>query len=138
MEKFLVSLFIVVLFVTSSLAASQIKVSCWEGIAAPCADEVRGVELGIGSFTQQVTGVSFNLIYSTNEIMTGVQFAPVNVNTQKIIGVQIGFFNRANYVRGLQLGFINYTKNMYGLQIGLVNFIIDGDVPAMVIANAKF
>jgi hypothetical protein len=128
------------------------KLSLWNKIAVPPSDSVIGLELGIGSYTPEVTGVSWNIVYSrTDNItgwecgfftvtkdITGAQTGFINFNEGNITGLQWGFFNKARSVKGVQIGFVNMTETMYGVQIGLVNFIKTGKLPVMVIANANF
>ena len=153
MKKVLLAVCAVVLFAGASFAAATpIKLSLWGKIAVPPADSVHGLVIGIGNYTPELRGVSYNFIFAktddgigfqsafvtkTNEFL-GLQGGFVNFNCGEIKGVQWGFFNKAQSVRGLQLGFINMTENMYGIQIGLLNFIKTGPLPVMVIANAKF
>jgi len=153
MRKLLLALFAVAMIAPVALAASTpIKLSLWDKIAVPAMDTVYGLELGIGSYTPELKGVSWNFIYSktdnaigwqaafvslTNDFC-GLQSGCVNINSGEIQGVQYGFFNKAQSVKGLQLGFVNMTDDMQGIQIGLVNFIKTGTLPVMVIVNAKF
>jgi hypothetical protein len=152
MKKVVLALLSLAVFACISFASTPIKLSLWEKIAIPTDDTLEGVELGIGMYTPNVKGVSFNCIYSktynakawqtgivtiTNHF-EGLQSGFINLNKHKISGVQLGFFNQAHSVKGLQVGFINVTENMQGIQIGLVNFIKTGRLYVMVIANAKF
>jgi hypothetical protein len=138
MKKVFLSLAAVTLFAVSSFAAVPFKLSLWDKIAVPQSEEVDGLEFGIGSYTTEVSGIALNWIYGKTDILTGVQFALVNFNTEKVTGLQSGFFNKAKYVKGVQVGFVNMTEDMHGVQIGLINHIKTGPLPWMVIVNAKF
>jgi hypothetical protein len=125
------------------------------------------LEIGIGTYTPELSGIYWNLIYSRTDNATGSQTGFVtkskqfvghqtglfislsenfkglskgfiNWNENEVCGIQCGFFNKSKSVRGLQLGFVNITENMRGIQIGLANFIKTSKCPVMVIVNAKF
>jgi hypothetical protein len=138
MKKILAALFAVVVFYGVSFSETPIKLSLWNKIAAPNDDTVLGLELGIGSCSSNVTGVSFNFIYGKADKVVGAQIGMVNLNESSITGAQLGFFNKADFVNGAQIGFVNITDNMSGIQIGFINFIKTGKLPAMVIFNCKF
>jgi hypothetical protein len=167
MKKMLLAVSVLVLFVSSSFAATTpIKISIWDKIALPPADKVVGLELGLGSHTKDLTGVSLNLILSKSEDAGGIQYALVvladkmkgiqsgfvSISGRSMSGIQLGFYNGANTMKGiqygvinnannfsgLQLGLLNMTNNMYGLQIGLINYIKNSSLPFMVLINLKF
>jgi hypothetical protein len=153
MSKLVLTFLMSVLFCAISFAETvPLKLSLWECLEIPSADRVHGLELGIGNYTSEVSGVALNLLYSRVDNITGVQngvFAKnnrmvgaqigfVNFSDEEVTGVQFGFFNKAKFVSGIQLGFVNMTENMNGVQIGLVNFIEKGSLPVMVILNCKF
>lgn len=149
-------------------ATTPIKVSFWDGIEAPKADTVKGLELGLGGKTGTVNGVQLELIKGdvsdiiglqagiflraskiigiqsgivgfTDDI-TGAQLNFVNFSSGQVKGVQAGIYNQANNVTGLQLGFVNKASNLdKGLQIGLINLSGNGWInPVMVFVNGKF
>ena len=166
MKKMFLALFAVALFVGASLAATPIKLSLWDKVATPQDDSVEMLEIGIGTYTPELIGVCWNLIYSRTDNATawqtglvtrskqfvgyqtgfivfsenfkGLSSGFINLNKGEAVGVQYGFFNKAKSVRGWQIGIINITENMYGVQIGLANFIKTGKLPVMIIVNAKF
>jgi len=166
MKKVLLALCTVFAFAAVSFAGTPIKLSLWDKIAVPNNDSVCGLEIGIGTYTPNLRGVGWNIIYSQtddakawqigivtiskqfvglqtgllsmSETFKGVSFGAVNWNEGEVTGVQWGFFNMAKSVSGLQLGFLNMTENMNGIQIGFLNFIKDGKLPVMIIANARF
>lgn len=133
-----------------------LKLSLWGdiAIAAPTnnLDHVTGLELGIGSDTNKLTGVQFDWLYAKSnnatgvqgaivthsKNLTGVEFGFVNISERNVTGVQWGFFNQAESLTGVQLGFVNNVKNIHGLQLGLVNFAKNGWFPVMVFVNGRF
>jgi hypothetical protein len=138
MKKLLSALFAVMLFAGASFAATPFKLSLWDKFAIPPSDEVIGLEFGIGSYTSEVSGAALNWLYGKTDKLVGAQIAMANFNTEKVIGFQWGFFNKAKYVKGVQIGVVNMTEDMYGVQIGIVNHIQTGSLPWMVLVNAKF
>lgn len=135
---------------------SNIKVSLWDRIAAAAPnnniDEISGLDLGIGSTAEHISGVQLDLIYAqVKNDFSGVQFgwiitlAPefkgwqasiygqsdtfqglqsglINYNKQHFTGVQWGGVNITDSFTGLQFGFVNYAKATNGLQLGFVNY----------------
>ncbi len=135
---------------------SNIKVSLWDRIAAAAPnnniDEITGLDIGIGSTAEHVSGVQFDFIYAnTKNDFIGVQWAwilavtPefkgwqsallnmsdqfiglqsgfVNYNKYNFTGVQWGLANITDSFKGAQLGFVNYAKSVNGLQFGFVNY----------------
>ncbi len=138
---------------------SNIKVSLWDRIAVAAPnnniDEIVGLDLGIGSAAEHVSGVQLDFIYanarndfdgiqwawilavtpefkgwqgailSMADQFTGLQSGVVNYNKYGFTGVQWGFVNAADSFTGVQLGFLNYAKSVNGLQFGLVNYTED-------------
>ncbi|MCL2390426.1 MAG: hypothetical protein FWD54_07375 [Endomicrobia bacterium] len=152
MKKVLLAVCAVALFAGASFAATPIQLSLWDKIAVPPSDAVHGLVIGIGNYTPELRGVSYNFIFAKTDDAIGLQSAIVtksnefaglqagfvNFNCGEVTGVQYGFFNKAKSVKGLQLGFVNMTEDMQGIQVGLLNFIKTGPLKFMVIANAKF
>ena len=152
MKKVLLAVCAVALFAGASFAAVPVQLSLWDKIAVPPSDAVHGLVIGIGNYTQELRGVSYNLIFAKTDDaiglqsaivtksskFTGLQAGCVNFNCGEVTGAQYGFFNKAKSVKGLQLGIVNMTEDMQGIQIGIVNFIKTGPLPVMVIFNAKF
>ena len=135
---------------------SNIKVSLWDRMAVATPnnnlDEVKGLDFGIGSTAEEITGVQFDFIYgNAKDQFKGVQWAwiytvtpefkgwqgalfaqadhfvglqsgAVTYTKQDFTGVQWGFVNLANSFTGAQLGFVNYSKSVNGLQFGFVNY----------------
>lgn len=136
--------------------ASNLKLSLWDDIAvavpAPNLDDVSGLDLGIGSATENISGVQFDFIYgNVNNHFSGVQFAwlvglagdfagvqaaaysrtdgftgaqlgLINQVNRTGVGAQWGFVNIADSVTGAQLAFVNIAQYANGLQLGLVNY----------------
>jgi hypothetical protein len=156
MKKIFLSVVVMVFFVSTSFAVTPIKLSLWDGIDVPQDDTLRGIELGLGSYTPSMTGLILDLLVNKTDEAEGVQIALItistqmkglqwgfiNVNNEEIMGVQLGLFNNADKVNGLQFGFINMTNNLYGVQIGLINYIktqtLPYGLPFTVILNFKF
>jgi hypothetical protein len=153
MKKLLSVLCAVVVSASIVFAAAPIKVSLWEKNAFPKDDSVNGLEIGLGSYTREVRGLAWNLIYTKTDdclgwqhawlitftkLFKGLQTGMINLNSGEIRGIQKGFFNKAISIKGLQIGFINVAENMEGVQVGFINFIKTGPIPVMIIINAKF
>lgn len=122
MKKVVLSLVAVVMLCAAAQAAQPIKLSLWGPICVPNGDTTTGLEIAIGTQTQEVKGVQLALIYAQADKFTGVQYSLVT-NTNDGLGAQLGFVNLAQEMKGLQYGFVNWTKGkMTGLQLGLVNY----------------
>jgi hypothetical protein len=167
MKKVLLAVCAVFLFVVL-VNATPIKLSLWEKIATPKdANSVCGLEFGVGDYTPELVGVSWNCIYSKtdsakgwqlgvivtiskqfnglqigflsiSEAFKGASFGWINWNDGEVSGLQMGLFNISKSISGVQIGFLNMTESMNGIQIGLLNYIKESKVPVMIIANAKF
>ena len=154
----------------AQMQTGHLKLSLWDNIAwaAPANTQIiSGVDLGIGSHTDEVTGaqldllmaqtryelrgLSFAFLVNLTEQGTGAQLGAFNQSshftgaqlglfnkTERITGAQIGFFNMAESMHGLQFGFVNYAHNIRGLQIGILNVAENGWFPAMVLVNGYF
>ncbi|MBR4592051.1 MAG: hypothetical protein IKO35_02475 [Elusimicrobiaceae bacterium] len=148
-----------------------LKLSLWDDIAVAVPNNIHnvtGLSLGIGSKVDTLDGIQWDFIYndaykvrglkgaiySTADIVYGIQGGLVSVNRQEVKGIQgglvtinqndltglqYGFVNIAHgHVTGVQLGFVNYVNNIKGLQIGLVNIAKNGYLPAMIFINGRF
>ena len=138
---------------------SNIKVSLWDRIAAAAPnnniDEIIGLDLGIGSTAEHVSGVQFDFIYANTkndfdgvqwawilavtpefkgwqaalvslaDQFTGLQSGFINYNKQDFTGVQWGLGNATDSFTGVQLGVVNYARSVNGLQFGLINYTED-------------
>jgi hypothetical protein len=74
---------------------------------------------------QASAGVNYSGAEST---LVGLAIAPIanHAPHSKIVGAQIGLYNKARSVYGFQIGLINSAENLHGLQIGLINFHANG------------
>ncbi len=139
----------------ASAQNSHLKLSLWDNMAVSVPsnnDEVSGLDFGIGSKAEHVSGVQFDFIYAnaTNDFdgvqwawihtvtpefkgvqgaiyaksdeFTGLQGGLVTKNTQTYTGVQWGMVNFSNSFTGVQAGWVNIAKDVNGLQFGLVNY----------------
>lgn len=157
MKKLVFALFLTAFtFPAIAGANSNIKVSLWNtlAVAAPNhnIDEVKGLDLGIGSVTEEMTGLQFDFLYANahrefigvqwswiyavtpefkgwqgallahSDEFIGLQSGAVTYTEQNFIGAQWGFINITGGFEGAQLGFINYAKDANGLQLGFVNY----------------
>ena len=79
---------------------------------------------------RSIEGLSLNLFYSINKTVRGLSIAAAGVNkdTEKEIGVEVGFGNLVDGTAyGWQMGVVNHDgKRFVGLQTGVVN-ATDGD-----------
>ncbi len=147
------------------------KLSLWDhlALATPAnTQQITGVDFGIGSKTDTVTGAQIDLVFAQtenelkglssawvislandvygaqgamltkNENLTGAQLGLVNMSNHTAVGAQVGFFNQAEYIHGAQVGFVNYAKHIDGLQVGLLNIAENGWFPMMVFVNGRF
>ncbi len=157
MKKLVLTLCLAVV-ATSAMAYgnSNIKVSLWDRIAVAAPenniDEVKGLDFGLGSTAEEITGVQLDFIYANaKNNFAGVQWAYIHAvtpefkgwqgalyaksrefiglqsglvthNEHTFTGVQWGFVNLANSFEGAQLGFVNYSKDVTGVQLGFVNY----------------
>ena len=122
MKKVVLSLVAVLMLCAAAVQAQPIKVSLWGPICVPNEDITKGLEIAIGTQTQEVRGLQLALVYAQADTFKGVQYSLVT-NTNDGLGAQLGFVNLAQDMKGLQYGFVNWTKgNMTGLQFGFVNY----------------
>jgi hypothetical protein len=56
----------------------------------------------------------------------------------KVMGLQVGLYNKAYEVYGFQIGVFNSTNSLHGLQIGLVNYNATGIFAVAPILNFGF
>ena len=96
---------------------------------------LKGLELGVFSCCDMVSGVQFGLISCLSKNLSGVQLGFFHNYSTKFEGLQLGFVNRADeQPSGLQLGFLNFSKKD-GVQIGFLNFKKDGFLPIFPFIN---
>ncbi|MDD5102450.1 MAG: hypothetical protein PHH62_05660 [Endomicrobiaceae bacterium] len=153
MKKIFLGLIAVAVLLTGAVSVSQaqvFKLSLWGDICIPNESKTGGLELAIGTQTQEVIGVQLAFIYAQADELVGLQSALVSmtnngqgvqwsfvnladkfqgaqlsaVNWSKdVTGFQLSWVNNAESINGLQIGFVNIAGQMKGLQIGLVNII---------------
>lgn len=118
-----------------------IKLSLWgkAAVAAPNnIDHVTGIGIGIGSTTEHVDGVQWDLVWSEaglvhgvnsayivakSDEIVGVQSGLVTINESKVTGIHGGLVSLSNgEVYGLQYGFFTKVGDLHGAQIGFVNY----------------
>ena len=75
----------------------------------------------LGTFTDQVNGVSFSLWMSMGAKINGLSFNLIWNIYEQINGITIGLVNQTTSTKGLQIGLINKTKRLKGFQFGLWN-----------------
>ena len=166
--------FFLLLVVTLPVRCAEngfIKLSLWRqrAIALPNNTyNIKGIDVGIGSQTDRITGLQTDLIWAENTYqlsgiaisglvnissqikglqiavfnkttaVTGLQLGAVNL-AESLNGMQVAFYNHADTLHGVQFGFLNYTREIEkGIQIGLLNIAENNFLPVMVIANGRF
>lgn len=75
----------------------------------------------LGTFTDQVNGISFSLWMSMGKKINGVSFNLLWNFYEQINGITIGFVNHTAKTSGVQIGLFNKTMKLKGLQFGLWN-----------------
>jgi hypothetical protein len=75
----------------------------------------------LGTFTDQVNGMSISLWMSMGKKVNGLSFNLLWNLYSNINGVSLGLVNHAGAIKGLQIGLINKAKEMKGFQFGLWN-----------------
>ena len=75
----------------------------------------------LGTFTDQVNGVSISGWMSLGKNINGVSINLLWNLYYEINGLSIGIFNSTLVMNGIQIGFINRTVKLKGVQVGLWN-----------------
>lgn len=75
----------------------------------------------LGTFTDQVNGISISLWMSKGKKINGLSFNLLWNLYEEINGISIGFVNHTAVTKGLQIGLVNKTKKLRGFQFGLWN-----------------
>ncbi|MBN1338825.1 MAG: hypothetical protein JXA03_05840 [Bacteroidales bacterium] len=75
----------------------------------------------LGTFTDQVNGISFSLWMSMGEKINGLSFNFLWNLYEQINGISIGLVNHAALTKGVQIGLVNKTIKLKGFQFGLWN-----------------
>ena len=69
----------------------------------------------------------------------GVQVGAINLcDHMKLVGLELGLYNKAFEVYGFQIGLINSVEDLHGIQIGLLNFNNRGLFAVAPILNIGF
>lgn len=98
--------------------------------------QVGAVSYVRSDFAGLVQGGAVNVV---REDFAGlVQGGGVNWVGGRVLGTQVGGFNRAQRVRGAQIGVINWTEHLRGVQLGLLNFAGNGVLPVLPLLNVGF
>lgn len=75
----------------------------------------------LGTFTDQINGVSLSMWMSMGTKINGLSFNLLWNLYKQVNGITIGFFNNSAVTKGLQIGLINKTIELKGFQFGLWN-----------------
>lgn len=75
----------------------------------------------LGTFTNQVNGISFSLWMSMGQKINGLSINLLWNLYDQINGITIGFVNQTVVTNGVQIGLVNKTKKLRGFQFGLWN-----------------
>jgi len=75
----------------------------------------------LGTFTDQVNGISFSLWMSMGKKINGLSFNLLWNLYEQINGVSIGLVNHTAITKGIQIGLVNKTKKLRGFQFGIWN-----------------
>ena len=126
MKKIFVLFAILCLSFPAFATNSALKLSLWDDMAVAIPTNniynVSGIDLGIGSKTDSVTGAQIDLIWAqTHYQLTGASFAWLVNMARKVSGFQTATFVKAADVTGAQMGVATMTSALNGAQIGCVN-----------------
>lgn len=75
----------------------------------------------LGSFTDQVNGISLSLWMSMGKKVNGLSFNLLWNLYKEVNGVTVGLVNHVDTMKGLQIGLVNNTNKLRGFQIGIWN-----------------
>jgi hypothetical protein len=82
----------------------------------------------VNGSTGDSAGFALGFLLNYADAYTGVQWAPVNFNTEGGLGWQAAFLNYTEGAfKGVQTGAVNYAGTLTGLQLGLLNFTDNAD-----------
>lgn len=101
-----------------------VKLSLWDQLSFAIPNntqEIEGVDLGIGSYTRNMTGVQWDVIWAETNYLSGISLAGGISKTDQAEGVQWAFVTMSANMTGAQLGLVNMTISMTGAQVGGVN-----------------
>ena len=109
MKKVLLALCAVFAFAAVSFAGTPIKLSLWDKIAVPNNDSVCGLEIGIGTYTPNLRGVGWNIIYSQTDDAKAWQTGIVTISKQ-FVGFQTGLLSMSETFKGVSFGAVNWNE----------------------------
>lgn len=86
---------------------------------------------------QITAGINSNTAESQ---VVGLQLGVIGnlAHVTRVIGFQVGLYNRARSIYGFQIGLINQVDDLHGIQIGLVNFNRSGPFSVAPVINIGF
>ncbi|MBS1958069.1 MAG: hypothetical protein JST80_01225 [Bdellovibrionales bacterium] len=103
------------------------------------------VQAGVGNTNINKTniyGLQAGAIMNVNKAESfalGVVASLANMtNYMKVVGIEVGGYNKARTVYGFQIGIVNIAEDLVGLQIGLINFHTHGVFAMSPILNFGF
>jgi len=106
---------------------TPVQLSVWYGMPNwPQARYVDGLRLGLpyahSTFGTEETlnGLELSMI-SQSDHVNGLQIAPLNIMSEDINGVQLGFFSMGQDLNVLQLNAYNFYATSNGCQMGIAN-----------------
>ena len=85
-----------------------------------------------------VKGFRLNVFYGVNNNVSGFDFGFINYIKREQRGLQLGFFNTAEYAHGIQFGLFNRAQYLNGIQIGLFNRNEGGKYKILPLFNYSF
>ncbi len=99
------------------------------------AAKINGVCISFLNFGHTINGLSLNASYNYNTNLRGLHistffnisengeglFLAFSNSSQKLMGGQIGVFNRGDSFNGFQIGILNKSDSFKGIQLGLFN-----------------
>ena len=132
----LLAIFVVGLaFPACASGSGYVKLSLWDNLSFAIPNntqEIRGVDLGIGSHTRDVIGLQWDVIWAETHYLTGASLAWGMSKTSQAEGLQWAFVTTADKITGAQLGLVNTSANTTGAQVGGLNMSLRSIVGAQV------
>lgn len=75
----------------------------------------------LGTFSEEINGISISPWMSINNIMNGISMNVLANSIHTLNGLTLGLYNVTYRTNGVQIGLINRTKHLKGFQFGLWN-----------------
>ena len=124
--KKLAVLLVAVLVAAPAFAENGIlKLSLWDNIAVALPNNtqtVRGIDLGIGSNTDSIYGLQWNIVKSEAGELRGINEAWIYAKVGEGYGINGAIYSRSNHFYGLQGGIVTVNDSFLGgLQGGWIN-----------------